>query len=140
MNLSEALIIARAAYPIKEIIPSTTLCVSNLFRKKINASYNKAGYQKSHQLDGAFLEYNCTDKNKGQSMYIWPKLILQAYTTDKKAKQYNIKNGLFYEIVEIIENIIIFKNSNDELMQLPKLEIPKKCGCVTPGPIINIKR
>ena len=34
-------------------------------------------------------------------MYIWPGLILQAYTTDKKTKQYNIKNGLFYEIVGI---------------------------------------
>ena len=54
MNLSEALIKARAAYPIKEIIPSTTLCVSNLFRKKNNASYNEAEYKKSHQVDGAF--------------------------------------------------------------------------------------
>ena len=59
-------------------------------------------------------------------MYIWPCLILQAYTTEHKAKQYNIKNGLFYEIVEITENIIKFKNSNDELMQLSNLEIPQK--------------
>ena len=50
-------------------------------------------------------------------MYVWSGLILQAYTTEHKAKQYNIKNGLFYEIAEITENIIMFKNSNNEMMQ-----------------------
>ena len=59
-------------------------------------------------------------------MYIWPGLILQAYTTEHKANQFNIKNGLFYEIVEIAENIIKFKNSDDESMELPKAEIPQK--------------
>ena len=59
-------------------------------------------------------------------MYIWTGLILQAYTTKHKAKQYNIKNGLFYEIVEITKNIIKFKNSDDESMELPKAENPQK--------------
>ena len=95
MDLSEALVLARGAYPIKkEIIPSTTLCVSNLFRAKINASYNKAEYEKSHQLDGSFLEYNCSDKNKGQSMYIWPGLkITSIYYRLKKQNNIISKMG-----------------------------------------------
>ena len=65
-------------------------------------------------------------------MYIWPDLILQSYQTEAKAKQHNIKNGIFYKIKEITENIVKFikidndTNESGELMQLPINEVPQK--------------
>ena len=65
MNLDEALINARAMYPNKpSTFPLTTLCVTNRFRKTVNASYNEAEYRKSHKQDGVFIQYKCSEKTK----------------------------------------------------------------------------
>ena len=129
--LEDALKQARAKYRNLDT-PQTTLCVTNVHRKTVNSKYNKIEYIKSHQKDGIFIKYNCSSKNKGQSMYIWPGIILQSYKTDAKAKQYNIKNGIFYKIKEITQNDVKFVKINDkeeesdELMHLPINEIPEK--------------
>jgi hypothetical protein len=39
-----------------------------------------------------FIPFEDTADHKGQSMYIWPGLILQSNATDSRPHKYNIKN------------------------------------------------
>ena len=106
--------------------------MSNNYRKEINAEYNKKEYA-LHE-DAVHIKYEAPPTNKGQSMYIWPGIILQSYCTDSKSNKdmkYNLKTGLFYKVLEISKNVKLVKldkdmNNTDEEMSIPIEIIPQK--------------
>ena len=103
IELEEALMKARVTYPYKpDTHVKTTLCVTNRYRKMVNESENGLECVRSHQHDAVFIKYICSEKNKGQPMYIWPGLILQSYSTDKKAKNIILKMDCSIKLLKLL--------------------------------------
>ena len=131
-DLEQALLLARKNYPIKNDLVEITLCVSNNYRKQINSINNN---HEQIEKKGVYLEFVGSIKNKGQSLYIWPGLILQSSCIERKSNKivsYNLKNGLCYRVLEINNEIVTFIQLDNNLdnigesMSIATAEVPYK--------------
>ena len=82
-----------------------------------------------------YLEFVGSIKNKGQSLHIWPGLILQSSCIEKKSNKivsYNLKNGLCYRVLDINNEIVTFIQLDNNLdnigesMSIATAEVPYK--------------
>jgi len=90
--MEDALCQARERYPIRrsDLAAATTLCVTNRCRIAINRRVN------DHLAPADAILVRCDGKDESaQDMKLWPCLILQAATTDRK----NLKNALRYRVL-----------------------------------------
>ena len=76
-----------------------------------------------------YLEFVGSIKNKGQSLHIWPGLILQSSCIEKKSNKivsYNLKNGLCYRVLEINNEIVTFIQLDNNLDNIGESMVPYK--------------
>jgi len=86
----------RQLYPYDGRPVTTTLCVTNRRRVRVNASQN----ERDKPAHAIFCRYEGDDKRQ-QEMWIWPGLEVQAAKTETK---YNLKNAVTHHIAEINED------------------------------------
>jgi hypothetical protein len=97
MSLDEALAKARAEYPIRrsDLEAATTLCVTNKCRIAVNGRINK------HMAPADAILVKCDGRDESaQDMLLWPGIVLQSATTDRK----NLKNALRYMVQSVTES------------------------------------
>jgi hypothetical protein len=107
MSLDEALPKARAEYPIRrsDLEAATTLCVTNRCRIAVNGRINK------HVAPADAILVKCDGKDESaQDMLIWPGIVLQAATTDRK----HLKNALRYTVQSVTADTTELVKVDDE--------------------------
>ena len=124
MDLAKALTKARAEYPIRrsDLEATTTLCVTNKCRIAVNGRINK------HVAPADAILVKCDGKDESaQDMLIWPGIVLQAATTDRK----HLKNALRYMVQSVTDTAELVKVDDEskvvgEPFSMVTAEVPQK--------------
>ncbi len=123
-SLDEALAKAREEYPIRrsDLEAATTLCVTNRCRIAVNGRINK------HVAPADAILVKCDGKDESaQDMLLWPGIVLQAATTDRK----HLKNALRYTVQSVTDTVELAKVDDEckvvgEPFSMVTAEVPQK--------------